>query len=266
MISSADYTAAQRNGTPNQSSAWYYFDGANGNLAGVNQSSYPALLASNNLLQGADNVFVNGTAASAGNIERLDYAWSAPLSNASQLAFAVFDRGLVGAHDAFTIAIITAISPTTGAPTAYGGYLKIAAGWGGTANLQGNPGYQLLRYSAGDSLTSLTNRSTLSTDQNTQGIGGIVIRASEFNLPAGTPIYGYSLMGTDVNPTANNDLLDVTNTTVFPAATASNNGGIDLVALNGIAFLGTVPEPSALAAVAGGIGLAAAFARRRRRG
>ena len=66
-------------------------------------------------------------------------------------------------------------------------------------------------------------------------------------------------MGADVNPTTNADLLNVTNTTVYPANTADANGGIDLVALNGIAFRGTVPEPSTLAAAALGLGLAATF-------
>ena len=238
----------QRNGTPNQSSVWYAISGTTGNLAGVNQTDYGTLLKSNNLLEGADNVFSNGTAAAAGNIERLDYTWNAAFGDISKLAFSVFERGTAGAHDAFTIAVITGVDPGTHLPTAYGGYIKVAANWGGTANLQGNPTNQLLRYSNGDTLTALTNRSTLTTtDQNTQGVGGIVIKASDFNLPAGTDVYGYSLMAYDVNPTTASDLLNVANTTVYPANTTdAAGGGIDLAAVNGFQAE-FVPEPTVLA-------------------
>ena len=65
---------------------------------------------------------------SSGNIERLDFTWNqAFTTDPSTLAFAVFDRGVATAHDAFTIAIVTGVN-ASGVPTSYGGYLKIASG------------------------------------------------------------------------------------------------------------------------------------------
>ena len=238
VISSAPNALVQRNGTPAQSSVWYVIDSGGTNYAGVHQDSYGPLLKSNNLLEGSDNTFDNGTAATAGNIERLDFTWNTPLTNLNSLAFAVFDRGNAGAHDAFTLAIVTGVD-ANGVPTAYGGFIKVAAGWGGTTNPVASQNYNLFRYSNGDNLTASTSH----TEANTQGIGGVVIKVSDVNLPAGSQVYGYSLMGNDVNPTTASDLLNVANTNVYPANTSdSTGGGIDLAAVNGLEIR-EVPEP-----------------------
>ena len=165
----------------------------------------------------------------------------------------MFDRGNAGAHDAFTLAIVTGVD-ANGVPTAYGGFIKVAAGWGGTTNPVASQNYNLFRYSNGDNLTASTSH----TETNTQGIGGVVIKVSDVNLPAGSQVYGYSLMGNDVNPTTASDLLNVANTNVYPANTSdSTGGGIDLAAVNGLEIR-EVPEP-------GGLGVAGHWRFRRRR-
>ncbi len=242
VISSAPNALVQRNGTPPQSSVWYVIDSGGTNYAGVHQDSYGPLLKSNNLLEGSDNTFSNGTAATAGNIERLDFTWNTPFTNLNSLAFAVFDRGAANVHDAFTLAIVTGVD-ANGTPTSYGGFLKVAAGWGAATNPVANQSYNLFRYSNGDNLTANTSH----TENNSQGIGGVVIKVSDVTLPAGSQVYGYSLMGNDVNPTTASDLLNVANTSVYPANTSdSTGGGIDLAAVNGLEIR-EVPEPAAWA-------------------
>ena len=260
VISSAPNALVQRNGTPNQSSVWYVIDGAGPAYSGVHQDSYGPLLKSNNLFEGSDNTFSNGTAATAGNIERLDFTWNTPFTNLNSLAFAVFDRGNAGVHDAFTLAIVTGVD-ANGKPTSYGGFLKVAAGWGAATNPVANQNYTLFRYSNGDNLTA----NTTATENNVQGIGGVVVKASDVTLAPGSQIYGYSLMGNDVNPTTASDLLDVTNTAVYPANTSdTTGGGIDLAAVNGLEIR-QVPEPTGWAWLGVGGCLALTFCANRRR-
>ena len=261
VMSTAPNALVQRNGTPDQSSVWYVINGGGPDYSGVHQDTYGAMLKSNNIFEGADNVFDNGTSVQSGNIERLDFTWNVPFTNLNQLAFAVFDRGNVGAHDAFTIAIVTGVD-ANGKPTSYGGFLKVAANWGSATNPVANQNYGLFRYSNGDNITAAN--STNST--GTQGIGGVVIKVSDLNLAAGTQVYGYSLTGGDVNPTTPSDLLDVTNTSVYPANTTdATGGGIDLAAINGLQIQ-YVPEPGTWACLGVGGLLAIGIYAGRRRG
>ena len=159
----------------------------------------------------------------------------------------MFDRGNAGAHDAFTIAIVTGVD-ANGKPTSYGGFLKVAAGWGAATNPIANQNYNLFRHSNGDNLTANTS----ATESNSQGIGGVVIKISDVTLAPGSQVYGYSLMGNDVNPTTASDLLNVANTNVYPANTSdSTGGGIDLAAVNGLEIR-QVPEPTSAALLAVG--------------
>ena len=52
----------------------------------------------------------------------------------------------------------------------------------------GDQAYNLFRYAAGDD----TSASTAHNETGTQGVGGVVVKASEFGLTTGTKIYGYS--------------------------------------------------------------------------
>lgn len=255
----------------NQSSVWYASNSTG--FAGVHQGTYGDMLKSNNFYQGADNVFSNNSSGAAtpplntGNIERLDFTSNQALgTNLSTLAFAVFDRGIAGGHDAFTIAIVTGVytianadaTHPVGTPSSYGGFLKIATGWGGTTNPVGDQAYNLFRYGSGND----TSASSAHGETGSQGTGGIVIKASEFGLNAGTPVYGYSLMGADVNPTAG-DPLNANDTNVYPIATTDANGGIDLAAVNGLE-ISQVPEPSTWRLLGAGAALLSGLCLRRR--
>jgi hypothetical protein len=240
VAAQADNVFVRRNSVNNnQSSVWYISSGTGTNLSGMHENAYGSLLRNNNLFDGSDNTFANGTANTTGNIERLDFTWNSGLTVSDSLAFAVFERGAVGVHDSFAIAAVTAID-ASGNPTAYGTLLAVAPGWGGATNPIADFDYRLFRYDNGDVITA----STLSTDLGTQGIGGIVLTPTDLGLTIGSTIYGYSLMAIDVTATNSAELLDWTNGTFYPTTTdgATGGGGIDLAGLNGMAFI-AVPEP-----------------------
>jgi hypothetical protein len=240
VSSGADNVFIRRNGVnANNSSVWYTNSGVGTDLAGVHYNDYGQLLRNNNLFGGSDNTFANGITNTTGNIERLDFTWNSPITVNNSFAFAVFDRGAVGVHDSFAIAAVTAVD-AFGNPTAYGTLLRVNPGWGGAANPIGDFDYRFFRYANGNNLTATTDSATV----NTQGIGGIVITAADLGLALGQNIYGYSLMAVDVTASNSAELLDWTNATFYPTTTDGNTGGggIDLAAINGIAFA-AVPEP-----------------------
>jgi hypothetical protein len=245
VTSGADNVFIRRNAVNNsQSSVWYTSSGVGTDLSGMHYNDYGQMLRSNNLFGGSDNTFANGTVNTSGNIERIDFTWNSGLTVTNSFAFAVFDRGAVNVHDSFAIAAVTAIDGA-GNPTAFGALLKVAAGWGAT-NPVADFNYRFFRYANGDNLTATTD----STATATQGIGGIVISAADLGLANGTTIYGYVLMAADVTATNSSELLDWTNSTFYPTTTDGNTGGggIDLAAVNGMAFV-VVPEPACNAAL-----------------
>jgi hypothetical protein len=241
----ADSAYVRRNGTPNQSSVWYR---QGSDFLGSHSADYGQLLLGNNVNRGSDNTFSNDGGAAGGNIERLDFVWSGGVTATNDYAVAVFDRGAAGAHDAIKVALITGWDAVNEVPTAYTMLASQAGNWGPDNLIQGTDvpgsfGYNLFRYNTGDNLSS----SYASDETGSQGLGGVVFRRSDFGLSEDTVIYGYSLFGYDVTDggdTAN--LLDWTNTSFYSASTsgATGSGGIDLAAVNGIAF-SAVPEPSA---------------------
>ena len=236
------------------------------------------VLTSNNTLLGADNVFSNSAApatTSAGNIERVDFYWSGGFTAVSSDGFAVFDRGAAGSHDSFRIAVFTGWDTINNKPTIYSGNVVTpgAASYGAsnldydplTAGTQANlANYNLFRYANGDNLTTLA--SSGAGGANTQGIGGVFISFADLGIPQGTMVYGYSVMAADVNsaalPTMSN-LVDWTNSTYYPTATADTNGGVDLMGFNGRRL---VPEPSTYGALLVGAAVGLLGWRRYRRG
>ncbi len=246
-ISAADNVFVRRNAVnADQSSIWYTTSGVGTDLSGIHQDSYAQMLTSNNILVGSDNIFANGTANLTGNVERVDFTWNSPITVSNSFAFAVFDRGAVTVHDSFTIAVVTAVDGA-GNPTAYGGFLVVTGGWG-ASNAVPDFTYRFFRYNNGDITTTTTD----STVTATQGLGGIIIKASDLGLAPGTDIYGYSLMASDVTVTDPSQLLDWTDSTHFPTTTDSNTGsnGLDLVGVNGLLFA-VVPEPAPSAILLG---------------
>ncbi|MSU53456.1 MAG: hypothetical protein CK538_00815 [Opitutia bacterium] len=141
---------------------------------------------------------------SAGNIEWLDFILSGSgIAATADVAFTVFDRGLaqLTAHDSVKITLtisrgsITANGVTyTNAPTNYGDNLATATSPDCRAtNPVANFACDLFRSSSGDHLAASIRDVT-----GTQGIADSVIGLSDFNVPLGSLIYGYSLFSNDV--------------------------------------------------------------------
>jgi hypothetical protein len=261
-------------GNADNSSVWYTDGSPSGSSPGGSfgapyASSYGSLLLGNNVLRGSDNTFANGTDATSGDIERLDfYFGTGGMSAVTSNGFAVFDRGVVDQHDNVKIAVITGWDSVNNQPTSYGGNLiNITSTDYGTVNPIADFDYNLFRYDNGDNLgTPYWNSDT---ETGTQGIGGVVISLADLGIAAGTTIYGYSLMGYDVTTGGNiNNLVDWNNTTYYSTTTdgTSGAGGIDLSAVNGVLYTRTAPEPSTYGALFVGAMLAVWCWRRRRTG
>ena len=248
VISAADNVFVRRNNVNNdQSSVWYTTSGVGTDLSGIHQADYGQMLLSNNVLLGSDNTFANGTDPTTGNIERIDFTWNSPITVSNSFALAVFERGVSGVHDSFAIAAVTAIDGA-GSPTAFGPLLIVAAGWGGSTNAINDFTYRLFRYGNGNNISTSTD----SASTGTQGLGGILLTATDLGLSVGSTIYGYSLMASDVTATNSAQLLDWTNSIYFPTNTDATTGanGLDLAAVNGL-LLGVAPEPPPSAGLLG---------------
>lgn len=258
--STAESAYARRSGagsSPDQSSVWYR---SGSDYLGTYSSEYGQLLLGNDVNRGSDNTFSNDSGPAGGDIERLDFVWSDGITAGSDFAVAVFDRGAANAHDAFKVSLITGWDAVNEVVTSYSVLVAQNGNWAGGVNVtQGSDvpttfNYTLFRYNTGNDLTT-----PYDTEAGTnQGIGGIVFNLEAFGIEAGTTVYGYSLFGFDVTDGGNSsNLLDWTNSTYYPTNTsgATGTGGIDLAAINGIAF-SAVPEPAtyglaAFAALAG---------------
>lgn len=198
----------------------------------------------NNLNYGTDNLFGNTGDGNGNNnnIERLDVVFRRGLLATSALAFAVFERGVVNAHDPFGIAAVTAVD-AEGRPTAYGPLVRFGAGtpfgsYGTTALVPTNSNWLVTRNQVANQGALATSPSALVTNQT---IGGVTIAVSEsgtsssLGVAPGTVIYGYSLFGGDITGTGGQNLLDPS---TFPLNSSSTTGagGIDLVAYTGVVF------------------------------
>lgn len=249
-------------GNADNSSMWYADSTSDSDrFKAVYATDYANLLLGNNILRGSDNTFANGTGVSEGNIERLDFIFSnAGITSTIATAFAVFDRGDINVHDNVKIAAITGWDSVNNVPTAYSGNLvSITPTNYGTANLTSDFDYHLFRYDNGDDLGSPDYWND-NNETGSQGLGGTIVSMSDLGITAGTTIYGYSLMGGDVdNGGSMANLVDWTNATYYATNTsgATGTGGIDLSAVNGVLYNRRVPEPSTYGAIF--IGLTVGF-------
>ena len=284
-------TDANENGM----SVWYAYTGASStSLAGAYNTNANNVLLGNNLYVGSDNLFVNNNAQSStpnqSDIERIDFLLgntstvgtntvSAGILGGTSLAFAVFDRGVVNAHDSFNIALITGYD-TNGNPIYTDAALsglkadKITSTNYGTANVDTSFNYTLFRYDNNQG-NNLNDNWNADSETSNQGIGGVVLTLADFGITtaqiqAGLTIYGYSVMAADDTTTlANLGGSNYTNSTDYPTNTTDSGadpGGLDLVAVNGIGFAESspAPEPSTYGAILAGMGVLAVVVRRLR--
>jgi hypothetical protein len=286
---------------PNELSIWYASTGTGTTLQYLAPDATNAntVLLGNNLYRGSDNLLTNsnGNTQSSDDVERLDFILNTAGENATtDQAFAVFDRGNATNHDSFKIAIITGVD-TNGNPTSYGGNLitVTANNYDTAGNPIANQSYTVERYDTGNNLSAEDNNITTvsttgapltiaTTDESSQGVGGVVLTLANLGISAGTKIYGYSIMASDVittatgviaiNSTISSELVNYMNTTYYPSNTSDNTstgdgnyGGIDLAAVNGVEFssIGPTPEPAVYGAVLTGLALGVVALRRRGR-
>lgn len=269
-VDAANNVFVRRNttaGNANRTSLWMENDAAANTVKGTDKDSLPAVFLDNNLFQGADNVFVNGTTTSQSNIERVDFVWSGGFTVAAATdGLAIFERGAAGAHDAFQVAVITSLGSGLASPLTwtFGGVLELAsANYGanldvtndGTAD---NLAYRLIRYNAGDTLTTHNP----GNEAGSQGLAGVHISFADLGISVGTTIYGYAIMASDVTNVSAN-LVNWNTTSFYPTNTTDAFGGIDFAAFGGQRTR-VVPEPSVYGAGLLGLGAALLAWRRRR--
>jgi hypothetical protein len=252
-------TFRTESGLPNVSSIWYVGGGTGGTsipvpINGPDYTSNTAAFAANNFLLGADNVFSTAVPPNnsndRGNISRIDVLFPGGITASAATAFAVFDRGLQGAHDPFGIAAITAESG--GVPTAYAGLVTTydtAGSWGNTNLLPSNETEDVLRSSNGGTMHP--------ANQVVQNIGGVLIPTNTL-VASGTTIYGYSLFSEAV--TGSNNLVSYA---TLPQADDTVQGGLDPLATTNLLYTATVPEPTSAALLT--VGAAGFLARRPKR-
>ncbi|MBN8850446.1 MAG: hypothetical protein BGO55_31955 [Sphingobacteriales bacterium 50-39] len=197
------------------------------------------LLAAGMLNQGTDNIFTNtgNGDGDQNNVERVDVIFPTGLNTASpsQAGFAILDRGNNYQHDPFRIVAITSLD-AQGNPSGFGSVKICVAGngsnngsWGHPTTANGNKQFAcyVMRKDAGDQYL-------LASSNVNQEIGGVFYSFADLGITSGQSLYGYALLGPDgiASPTSA-QLLDLSNTSVYPTnTTEAAGGGLDLVAVN----------------------------------
>lgn len=195
-----------------------------------------------NFNTGTDNLFANDATTNGdgnvNNIERVDVIFPDGYtpSNNNKFGFGIFERGDNGAHDPFKIAIILSLDASKN-PSSYSVVKSVTSSNYG-ADLGGIKTFIITRKDNGSD-TRLRPSTTV-----TQSIGGVLMTMSDFNLPANTKVYGYSILPNDFTGTSA-DVVDYNNAAHYPTATSANTGegGIDLIGITGLAKDITVPLP-----------------------
>jgi len=211
------------------------------------------LFQSNDISIGIDNLFANSTATNFNNIERIDVIIPGGMSVVSPGAqgFALFERGTYDAHDPATIALITSLDTGNNPKTYATTIVRIktsdyyaAAGTSTTPNMV----YQPSNASVGNFIVlrrDSTAAKMLPSDLISagQGIGGVLIKFSDFGITAGTTVYGYSVLAGDFPASGTAaDIPDYTNTTYYPTNTSSETtaGGNDMAVITGVVKILTI--------------------------
>jgi|GEM_PF-3402010 len=221
------------------------YDGAAIRLKQPYQSSMEVMFnGARGLNAGTDNIFNNSADGNGNNnnIERFDYIIpdGYTIVANSQEGFIVMDRGVLGAHDPFCVAVITSLNSSDN-PSAYTSVLRLNSSNYGSVNPIPVMTSYVLRMDEGESKL----KASTTTDAS-QGIGGVFIRYSDLGLSNGTVIYGYSVFGGDFPSGASGSkVVDWNNTTYFPTNTEPGNGGLDMLAVSGVFQLSNALAPLA---------------------
>ncbi len=227
-----------------------YFEGLVNNTNGTVriESAYipkmEDLFLTNDLAIGIDNLFANTTATNFNNIERIDVVAPAgiPVAVPGAQGFALFERGIYNAHDPAVVVLITSID-ANGNPLTYANkVLRIATANYFVSGQTTNGVYQPSNTAAGNFIILRRDNATENLKASDligagQGIGGVFLKYSDFNITPGTTVYGYSVLANDFPATATAaDALNFTNATYFPTNTsdATGAGGNDMSTITGV--------------------------------
>jgi hypothetical protein len=210
------------------------------------QDNMETFLNNNYINQGTDNIFANtgNGDGNNNNIERVDVIFPAGVASASAVdaGFVLFDRGNNNAHDAFRIAAITGIdaanNPTSFGPvrTCIGGNGSNNGNWGHPSLANGNRNLAVYVMRKESYETRLRSSAAIN-----QQLGAVFFSLASLGVSANQKIYGYALLSNDGKPNPSSaELLNITNTTIYPTnTTEQDGGGLDLIAVN--AFFQTGP-------------------------
>lgn len=233
--------------TPTPRDLAYYESEINGNTIKIKAPYTPKmedLFQSNNIAIGIDNLFANDYVTNFNNVERIDVIIPAGLQvqvPASQ-GFAIFERGVYNQHDPSTLALITAIDGN-GKPTAYAtSIVRVGTEDYYDPSFTTNSVYQpsnftngswaILRRDSSNAKLRASDKVSLN-----QGIGGVMIKFSDFGIAPGTTVYGYSILAGDFPASGTGaNAVDYTNSTYFPTNTSGGtmDGGNDMSVITGV--------------------------------
>lgn len=199
-------------------------NGANLNIRPVYEESMETAFSSTYYNWGTDNLFDNvvpGT--NNNNIERFDVIFPAgyTIGDKNTEGFALFERGIAGAHDPVKIAGISSLNGSQD-PNGYKAMpVSITtADWG---DIPGSTvQHVVLRKEP-------THPHLIATGVKPQDRGGLFIPFGSLGFANGDVVYGYSLMAPDVNPGSLGQLNNYNNHTVYPLTTSEPDGGLDLI-------------------------------------
>lgn len=212
--------------TGNTTVLWMEGDSLNGqlNIRPPYEESMETAFSSTYYNWGTDNLFDNvvpGT--NNNNIERFDVIFPAgyTIVDKNTEGFALFERGIAGAHDGVKIAGISSLNGSQD-PNGYKALpLNVTtADWG---DIPGSTvQHVVLRKEP-------THPHLIATGVKPQDRGGIFIPFASLGFANGDVVYGYSLMAPDVSPAAPAQLVNYNNNTVYPLTTTEPDGGLDLI-------------------------------------
>ncbi len=241
----------------NNTSLTYASGPGTNEILSPNMVTAQSVLLGNNIYATIDNVFANGTSQSTGNIERIDFLFNGTVGIQAQsyMAIALFERGLVNAHDGFNISLITGLNTTTLTPTGFGSITSVSTIDFGTSNVSVDgvanytQAYDLFRYNNGDNTSTPVN----TTETGNQGIGGIIMSLFDLGANNNQTIYGYSISADDTT-TRRNRYSNWNDTRYYPS---DSTNGLDPYGANGQLWDNRpiVPEPSTYGAIFVGLSI-----------
>jgi len=177
---------------------------------------------------GIDNNFQNSTNTNNGNIERVDVIFTGGITattDLTKLGFVVFDRGSGGSHDPFVIAAIKTLD-ASGNPDSYYNAVSVGASNYGNVPATSIP-FNIFRKNPADA------HLLIQTLNSAQQRDGVFLSFSALGIPGFTnSVYGYSLFSTDANTSSSANMV---NYAAFPTNTDLGSGGLDQVAVTGVA-------------------------------